>query len=87
MDAREELYELLDRDELWDKGETVDYFMRSLAADAIIDAGYRKIPDQEEIARAIAQSDGAVWESITPELKAMYRDNAEAVVFLMDGGK
>jgi hypothetical protein len=69
-------------------GRTIDFYS---AADAVLAAGWRKMPSKDEIARALALSDGwpaDEWEQIIKEpisRTLTYGATADAILALMDG--
>ena len=57
-------------------------------ADAILAAGYRKMPDREAVIRALAEADEqSDIEGSWKTMEYMYSPSADAILALMEGNK
>lgn len=90
MTARDELVDVM-RSDLWSHMATSTHSHVTEVSESLLAAGWRKMPNKDEIARALAISNGwpaDEWEQIIKEpisRTLTYWATADAILALMDG--
>jgi hypothetical protein len=74
----------------WSEAYNEPTLYGKLFADAILAAGYRKSPNEEDVeraAKAVYSLDGraGAWETRHEEIRGLYREDARAVIAALTG--